>query len=177
MEPYTPNPQASDPTHPPTLPPPRYDLNKILHMDDLVRGDDVFFAATGVSDGDLLRGVRYVSGGAISNSIVMRCKSGTVRFIETFHKWTKPSLTNVGGGWHGGGRGSGGGEVGQHHVSWSRSMVGQHRGGSPVGWCSGWGLARVFPARTVAGWCPTCRARLCSSSLSNPGPSGIILGF
>ncbi|EFJ47255.1 hypothetical protein VOLCADRAFT_92325 [Volvox carteri f. nagariensis] len=72
-----------------------YDLNKILLMDDLVRGDDVFFAATGVSDGDLLRGVRYHSGGASTNSIVMRCKSGTVRFIETYHKWAKPSVTNI----------------------------------------------------------------------------------
>ncbi|GIL53504.1 hypothetical protein Vafri_9091 [Volvox africanus] len=72
-----------------------YDINKILLMDDLVRGDDVFFAATGVSDGDLLRGVRYYSGGASTNSIVMRCKSGTVRFIETYHKWTKPSVTNI----------------------------------------------------------------------------------
>lgn len=62
---------------------------------DLVRGDDVFFAATGVSDGDLLKGVRYYSGGASTNSLVMRCKSGTVRFIETYHKWTKPSLTNL----------------------------------------------------------------------------------
>ncbi len=46
-------------------------------QDDLCRGDDVFFAATGVSDGDLLRGVRYHSGGASTNSIVMRSKSGT----------------------------------------------------------------------------------------------------
>ncbi|GLI67147.1 hypothetical protein VaNZ11_011359 [Volvox africanus] len=72
-----------------------YDINKILLMDDLVRGDDVFFAATGVSDGDLLRGVRYYSGGASTNSIVMRCKSCTVRFIETYHKWSKPSVTNI----------------------------------------------------------------------------------
>jgi hypothetical protein len=42
-----------------------------------LQGDDVFFAATGVSDGDMLRGVRYFSGGASTNSIVMRCKSGT----------------------------------------------------------------------------------------------------
>lgn len=74
-----------------------YDLKKVLRLDDLVKGDDVFFAATGVSDGDLLRGVRYISGGAISHSIVMRCKSGTVRFIETFHKWAKPSVTNIPG--------------------------------------------------------------------------------
>lgn len=72
-----------------------YDINKILYMDDLVKGDDVFFAATGVSDGDLLRGVRYFSGGASTNSLVMRCKSGTVRFIETYHKWHKPSVTNL----------------------------------------------------------------------------------
>jgi len=72
-----------------------YDLTKVLHVDDLCKGDDVYFAATGVSDGDLLRGVRYFSGGASTNSIVMRCKSGTVRFIETFHKWEKPSVTNI----------------------------------------------------------------------------------
>nr|QKY14893.1 fructose 1,6-bisphosphatase Ii (FBP) [Polytomella parva] len=72
-----------------------YDLNKILTIDDLCKGNDVFFAATGVSDGDLLRGVRYYSGGASTCSIVMRCKSGTVRFIETHHKWGKPSVTNL----------------------------------------------------------------------------------
>ncbi|PNH01875.1 Fructose-1,6-bisphosphatase class 2 [Tetrabaena socialis] len=63
--------------------------------DDLVKGDDVFFAATGVSDGNLLQGVRYHSGGASTNSIVMRNKSGTVRFVETHHKWAKPSVTNI----------------------------------------------------------------------------------
>jgi fructose-1,6-bisphosphatase II len=71
-----------------------YDLTKLLSMEDLAKGDDIFFVATGVSDGDLLRGVRYFSGGASTNSMVMRCKSGTVRFIETFHKWGKPSLTH-----------------------------------------------------------------------------------
>jgi fructose-1,6-bisphosphatase II len=68
---------------------------QILHTDDLCRGDDVFFAATGVSDGDLLKGVRYFSGGATSNSLVMRSKSSTVRYIETEHHWHKPSITNV----------------------------------------------------------------------------------
>lgn len=72
-----------------------YDLDKILTIEDLAKGDDIFFAATGVSDGDLLRGVRYYSGGASTNSIVMRCRSGTVRFIETFHRWNKPSMTNL----------------------------------------------------------------------------------
>ena len=50
----------------------------------------MFFAATGVSDGDLLKGVRYFSGGASTNSIVMRSSSGTVRFIETQHRWRAP---------------------------------------------------------------------------------------
>ncbi len=71
-----------------------YDLSKILHTEDLAKGEDIFFAATGVSDGDLLRGVRYTSGGAVTNSIVMRCRSGTVRNIETHHRWSKPSVTN-----------------------------------------------------------------------------------
>ncbi|GAX77444.1 hypothetical protein CEUSTIGMA_g4889.t1 [Chlamydomonas eustigma] len=72
-----------------------YKLEKILHTEDLCKGDDIFFAATGVSDGDLLHGVRYTSGGAHTNSLVMRCKSGTVRNIQTFHKWAKPSVTNI----------------------------------------------------------------------------------
>lgn len=72
-----------------------YDLQKILHLEDLCKGEQVFFAATGVSDGDLLRGVRYTSGGASTNSMVMRYQSGTVRFIETHHRWAKPSLTNI----------------------------------------------------------------------------------
>lgn len=50
---------------------------QILYTDDLCSGEQVFFAATGVSDGDLLRGVRYFSGGASTNSIVMRSQSGT----------------------------------------------------------------------------------------------------
>ncbi|CAK0782814.1 hypothetical protein CVIRNUC_006009 [Coccomyxa viridis] len=74
-----------------------YDVEKLLFQDDLCKGEQVFFAATGVSDGDLLRGVRYFSGGASTNSIVMRASSGTVRIIETTHKWTKPSVTNVNG--------------------------------------------------------------------------------
>lgn len=50
---------------------------QILYTDDLCDGEQVFFAATGVSDGDLLQGVRYFSGGASTNSIVMRASSGT----------------------------------------------------------------------------------------------------
>jgi fructose-1,6-bisphosphatase II len=57
--------------------------------DDLVRGDDVFFAATGVTDGDLLRGVRYWGEGASTESLVMRGKTGTIRKIEATHRWPK----------------------------------------------------------------------------------------
>lgn len=53
---------------------------QVLYTDDLCAGEQVFFAATGVSDGDLLRGVRYFAGGASSNSIVMRSGSGTGLF-------------------------------------------------------------------------------------------------
>ena len=66
-----------------------YDLDKVLTTDDLVRGDNVFFAATGITDGQLLRGVRYFGGGARTYSVVMRSKSGTVRFIEATHRWDK----------------------------------------------------------------------------------------
>jgi fructose-1,6-bisphosphatase II len=64
---------------------------QLLTTSDLCKGKDVFFAATGVSDGDLLRGVRFVAGGATSNSLVMRSRSGTVRFIMTEHCWRSPN--------------------------------------------------------------------------------------
>ena len=66
-----------------------YDLDKILTTDDLVGGEDVFFAATGVTDGDLLRGVRYRGDGATTESLVMRAKSGTIRRIQANHMWHK----------------------------------------------------------------------------------------
>jgi fructose-1,6-bisphosphatase II len=66
-----------------------YDLDKVLMLDDLVSGDDVFFAATGITDGELLRGVRYWGEGAGTQSLVMRSKSGTIRIIEAQHHWTK----------------------------------------------------------------------------------------
>ena len=66
-----------------------YDLERILTTDDLVGGDDVFFAATGVTDGDLLRGVRYRGDGATTESLVMRAKSGTIRRIQANHMWHK----------------------------------------------------------------------------------------
>jgi fructose-1,6-bisphosphatase II len=66
-----------------------YDLDKVLMLDDLVAGDDVFFAATGITDGELLRGVRYWGEGAGTQSLVMRSKSGTIRVIDAQHHWTK----------------------------------------------------------------------------------------
>ncbi len=66
-----------------------HDLDRVLTTDDLVSGDNVFFCATGVTDGDLLRGVRYRAGGATTQSIVMRSKSGTVRMIDGYHRLTK----------------------------------------------------------------------------------------
>lgn len=65
------------------------DLHRILTTDDLVRSDDVFFAATGLTDGAFLRGVRYVPGGAVTDSVVMRGRSGTVRRIEATHRFEK----------------------------------------------------------------------------------------
>jgi fructose-1,6-bisphosphatase II len=63
-----------------------YDLAKLLNCDDLVAGEDVFFSATGVTDGDVLQGVRYQGGrGATTESLVMRSRSGTVRRVSARH--------------------------------------------------------------------------------------------
>ncbi len=62
-----------------------YDLEAVLTTDDLVRGDNCFFAATGITDGELLHGVRYDELGATTQSLVMRSKSGTVRLIDARH--------------------------------------------------------------------------------------------
>jgi fructose-1,6-bisphosphatase II len=66
-----------------------FDLDRVLTTDDLVSGDDVFVAATGVTTGALLRGVQYRPGGAVTDSIVMRSRSGTVRRIEATHTFDK----------------------------------------------------------------------------------------
>jgi fructose-1,6-bisphosphatase II len=66
-----------------------YDLDRVLLTDDLVSGEDVFVSATGVTTGALLRGIRYVNDGAITDSIVMRSRSGTVRRIEARHQLSK----------------------------------------------------------------------------------------
>lgn len=70
------------------------DFDRIYRLGDLARGDNVMFAATGVTDGAMLRGVRRFPGGAVTHSIVMRSKSGTVRRIESRHDFTrKPAYT------------------------------------------------------------------------------------
>ena len=66
-----------------------YDLNTVLTLDDLVRSNNVFFAATGITDGELLDGVKYTGSGARTHSLVMRSKSGTVREIISLHKLDK----------------------------------------------------------------------------------------
>ncbi|MGJ7920719.1 class II fructose-bisphosphatase [Neobacillus sp. LXY-4] len=65
------------------------EVNKVLLMDDLVKGDDAIFAATGVTDGELLRGVQFTGKYGTTHSVVMRAKSGTVRFIEGTHYLNK----------------------------------------------------------------------------------------
>jgi len=66
-----------------------YDPERVLSTDDLVAGNDVFFAATGITDGSLLRGVRYEEDGATTYSMVMRARSGTVRYVEAEHRFAK----------------------------------------------------------------------------------------
>jgi fructose-1,6-bisphosphatase II len=74
-----------------------YDIERVLDRDELVSGEDVFFSATGITDGDVLQGVRYPSaGGATTESLVMRSRSGTVRRIRATHDRTK--LRALGGG-------------------------------------------------------------------------------
>ncbi|MEI5988509.1 class II fructose-bisphosphatase [Dehalobacter restrictus] len=68
------------------------DINKVLTIDDMVYGDDAFFVATAITQGDLLNGVRYFGGGARTHSIVMRYKSGTVRFVDAIHKFDRKPL-------------------------------------------------------------------------------------
>ena len=68
-----------------------YDVDRVLTADDLVAGEDVFVAATGVTTGALLRGVQYTRGGAVTDSIVMRSRSGTVRHVEAEHGVAKLS--------------------------------------------------------------------------------------
>jgi fructose-1,6-bisphosphatase II len=63
------------------------DLDKVYSTEDLVGGEDVFFAATGVSTGEMLKGVRYFAGGAQTHSMAMRSRSGTIRWIDSWHNF------------------------------------------------------------------------------------------
>jgi fructose-1,6-bisphosphatase II len=77
-----------------------YDLAEVLDANRLVAGQDVFFAATGVTDGDLLQGVRYLDDGhATTESLVMRSRSGTVRTVQARHD--RPKLREITGGRYG----------------------------------------------------------------------------
>jgi fructose-1,6-bisphosphatase II len=77
-----------------------YDLDDVLNADRLVTGEDVFFAVTGVTDGDLLQGVRYLDdGNATTESLVMRSRSGTVRTVQARHD--RPKLREITGGRYG----------------------------------------------------------------------------
>jgi fructose-1,6-bisphosphatase II len=66
-----------------------YDFDSVLTMDDLVSSSDVFFAATGITDGELMDGVRYIANGATTESIVVRGETGTVRRIKATHRFPK----------------------------------------------------------------------------------------
>jgi fructose-1,6-bisphosphatase II len=66
-----------------------HDLDRVLTTDELVRGDDVFFVATGITEGELVQGVRYGGGGATTHSLVMRSRSGTIRSIVSQHRLGK----------------------------------------------------------------------------------------
>jgi fructose-1,6-bisphosphatase II len=66
-----------------------HDLDRVLLTEDLVSGNDIFFCATGITDGDLLRGVRYLADSVQTESIVMRSKSGTIRLVDSLHQLGK----------------------------------------------------------------------------------------
>ena len=73
-----------------------HDLTRVLTTDDLVASEDAFFAATGITDGELLAGVRYRAGGATSHSLVMRARSGTIRTITSEHQlWKLRAYSSV----------------------------------------------------------------------------------
>ena len=66
-----------------------YDVGRVLTTEDLVRSDDCFFAATGITDGELLKGVHFAGDSVFTESLVMRSKSGTVRVVNGRHKAAK----------------------------------------------------------------------------------------
>jgi fructose-1,6-bisphosphatase II len=69
-----------------------YDLDRVLTTDDLVSGDNCFFAVTGITDGEVLKGVHYDARGATTQSLVMRSKSGTVRLVDARHRLDKLNM-------------------------------------------------------------------------------------
>ena len=71
------------------------DVNKVLTLDDLVKGDDCIFSATAITDTPMMRGVQYFGGGARTMSVVMRYRSGTIRFIDTFHRFNKEAKWSI----------------------------------------------------------------------------------
>jgi fructose-1,6-bisphosphatase II len=70
-----------------------YDLDRVLHTDDLIAGDNAFFAATGITDGDLLKGVTFGRNHVTTESLVMRSRSGTVRMVRGRHRLEKAPIT------------------------------------------------------------------------------------
>jgi fructose-1,6-bisphosphatase II len=74
------------------------DLDHVYVTEELVGGDDVFFAATGASSGELLRGVNFVANGAITHSLVMRSRSGTIRWIDAIHDFRRLDKVRFAGG-------------------------------------------------------------------------------
>ncbi|EGS33286.1 MULTISPECIES: class II fructose-bisphosphatase [Megasphaera] len=71
------------------------DVKRILTLDDLVKGDDCIFSATAITNTPLLRGIQYFGGGARTMSVVMRYKSGTIRVIDTFHRFERDSKWSI----------------------------------------------------------------------------------
>ena len=69
------------------------EINKVLSIDDLAKGDDLFFAATGITQGDLLKGVTHIGNNkAKTQSVVMRGKTGTIRFVDAIHNLDKNDI-------------------------------------------------------------------------------------
>lgn len=65
------------------------DMREILSVESLIKSDDAFFAATGISGGSFLNGVEFLGGGAVTHSLVIRAKTGTIRYIESHHNWNR----------------------------------------------------------------------------------------
>ena len=136
-----------------------HDLDRVLHIDDLVRGD-VFFVATGITDGELLRGVQYRSGGCTTQSLVMRSRSGTIRSIDSLHSLEKLRAYSAvpfdrdDANWTADGRGLAAAAVGAAAGACVRASGG--------GSCRRWPAA---PAAPPSGW-PTPPAPGCAAEVA-----------